>query len=105
MRGFEGAAQLEADLEDLLGWQPASSPEQGAEVLAGDELHRVVDPAVRLADVEDAADCRVRQLSSGPDVREDPKPVLVAGWANNLNGDRRQEYEVVGSLHLAAAAA
>ena len=55
VRRRQAGAQLTGDVDHLLGGQPADAPEQRGEVLASNELHRVEDPALGLADVEDAA--------------------------------------------------
>ena len=55
-RGQPGA-QLMGDVDDLLRGQPADAAEKRGQVLASNELHRKEDPALGLADVEDATDC------------------------------------------------
>ena len=69
-RGQTGA-QLTGDVDDLLGRQPADAPEQRGQVLALDQLHRVEDAALGLADVEDAAHRGMRDLPRQPDFVED----------------------------------
>ena len=77
--GGEAAAQLVADVDDLLRRQPAGAAQQRRQVLALDELHRIEDPVLGLADVEDAADRRVGDLPREPHFVEDPLARL-GGW-------------------------
>ena len=105
VRGRQAGAQLAGDVDDLLGRQPADAPEQRREVLAAHELHREEDLAVGLADVEDPADRRMRDLPRESHFVEDALARLGARRVDQLQRDRRLEHEVVGAPDVAHAAA
>ena len=71
VRRRQAGAQLTGDVDDLLRGQPSDAAEQRGEVFAANQLHRVEDPALGLADVEDAAHGRVRDLPRQPNFVED----------------------------------
>ena len=98
-------AQLTADVDDLLGRQPADALEQRGQILSANQLHRVEDRALGLADVEDAADGRMRDLPGEPDFVEDAVAHVGAGGMDHLQRDRRLEHEIVGAPDVAHAAA
>ena len=63
VRGREPGAQLAGDLERLVGGKPPDAPQQRAEVLAVDVLHREEVQAFHFAEIVDAADVRMRHLA------------------------------------------
>ena len=105
VRGGEPGAQLPRDVDDLLGGQPPDAPEQRGQVFAADQLHREEDFAVGFADIEDAADRRVRDLPRQPDFVQDAAPRPGRRRPNELQRDRRLEHQIVGAPDLAHAAA
>ncbi len=65
------AAQLAGDVDDLLRRQAADALEQRRQILPAHQLHREEHFAVGLADVEHAADRRMRDLAREPHFVED----------------------------------
>jgi hypothetical protein len=73
--GGKARANLPRDVERLVGWQAADAQQQRGEILAVDVLHReeVLAPINdRLADIEDAAHVRVRDLARDADFGQEP---------------------------------
>ena len=105
VRRSQARAQLPPDVDDLLRRQPAHAPKQRREILAPDQLHREEDHALGLADVEDPADGRVRDLTREPHFVEDPLARGRTGRLDDFQCDRGFEDEVVGAPDIAHAAA
>ena len=99
------AAQLLSDFQHAFRGETAGMAKQCGEVLTLDELHRVEDLAVGLADVEHAAHGRVRNLPREPHLFEDPLAFGVSGRIDELQRNRRVEDEVVGAPDLSHPAA
>ena len=103
----EPRAQLAGDVGRLVFGKAADAAERRGQVLAVHQLHREKQLTVHLADVIDAADVRVRDLSSGSHLvvklREADR-VGGDGIGQELERDRLAEAEIVGAIHLAHAA-
>ena len=85
--------------------QTARALEERGQILAVHELHRKEDRVAGFADVEDPAHRRVRDLPREPHLLKDASAVRRAGRVDQLERDRRLEDQVVGSPHVAHAAA
>ncbi len=108
VRGGQPGRNLAPDVERLVGRQTADSLEQRGQVLAVDVLHRQEVRAVELGDVVDAAHVRVRHLTGQADFRQEPFTtggVVGQRARQELERDRHAEFEVVGAVDLAHAAA
>ena len=109
--GGEARANLARDVERLVGRQAADAQQQRSEILAVDVLHReeVLAPiSDGLADVEHAADVRVRDLARDADLGQEPLvPDGIVGERarQEFQRDRRTELDVVGPVDLAHASA
>ena len=99
VRRFEGLADLLDDADSIVGWQLLSLMDEGAKVVAFDELHRDELHAVGITEVVDADDIAVR------DLRGEDQLLLealdyggVAGEfaADGLEGDDAVQFEVTG---------
>ena len=64
VRRFESPADLLHDVDGLFGWQFSALMDEGAQVVALDELHGDELHAVGFAEVVDADDVAVRDLWS-----------------------------------------
>ena len=108
VRGREARAELPRDLDRLVFRQPADAPQQRRQVFAVHVLHRQEVAPVDLADVEDAADVRMRDAQRHAHFVEEPlEPIRIALDVprQELQRDRLAELQVVGAVDLAHAAA
>ena len=97
--GGQTRAQLTADVDHLLGRQPADAPQQRGQVLAFNQFHRVEDAALGLSDVEDPADRGMRDLSRESNFVENA--AFRDGRRDDLQCDRGLEDEVLGAPDIA----
>jgi hypothetical protein len=77
--------ELNPDVADLFGRKPTDAPQRGSKVGACNVLHGEKRLAIRLTDVEDAADTRMRDLPGQANFLQEPR----AGIAST----REQELE------------
>jgi len=95
MGGGEAGANLPGHFEGLIRRQPPDAAKQRGQVFAVDILHGEEREAIRLADVEDAADVAVGDLPGYADF------AVKAGQANTVLRDRfREEFQRHGLAEL-----
>ncbi len=99
-------AELPGNLNPLVRRQSADPPQQGGEVFTVDELHGQERLALRLADVMDPADVRMRNLPGESDFLVQSSAALgvfhqVSG--QELQRDRLTQPEIVRAIDLAHA--
>ena len=103
--GGEAGAQLACDLEHTFRGETAHAAQQRRQVLAVHQFHGKEHDAGVFADVEHAADRRVRNLPGQADLVEDLRACGGTGRPDEFQRNRGLEHEVVGAPHVAHAAA
>jgi hypothetical protein len=107
VRGREPGTELPREIERLVGRQATDPLRERREIFAVDVLHREKRQAVHFADVVDAADVRMRDLSRAPDLLvelREPRGIAADRFREKLERDRLAEPKVVRTIHLAHAA-
>ena len=106
VRGCQASGELPGDLDGLSTAKMPDPSQQRGEILPGDVLHRQVQTALRLADVVDAADVRMRDLARHANLASQVvSGVLVRSqYGQELERDGLTELEVVRAVDLAHAA-
>ena len=108
VRGGEPCAQLPGDLDGLVVGEAADSPQRGREILSVDILHRQIEEATGLADVIDAADVGMGDLSGGADLvveLREARRIATKVVGQELQRDRLSEAQIVCPIDLAHPAA
>ncbi len=106
--GGDPRAELAAHLHRLVRWKAADATQQRREVLAVHVLHGDEVLALGLADVVGPTDVGVGDLTGNTHLVMKPaQPHGVVGGTlrQKLEGDRLAQLQVVGTVHLAHAAA
>lgn len=106
--GSEAGTELLRDLDRLVLRQPADPTQQAPQIFAVDELHREELFAVDVSNVIDGTDVRMGNLTGQADfVAKELESGRVAGSAlrKEFEGDGLVEFQIVGPVHLAHAAA
>ena len=94
-------AQLNPDLEDLLGGKATDAAQQDRQVIALHQFHGAERLAVGLTHVEDAADGRMRDLPRQAHLGQNPLALLRGGEPDDLERHRRLQHEVFRLPHFA----
>ena len=117
MGSRKARAELPRDLDPFVDRQPADALQQRRQILAVDVLHRQIKISVRLADVVDAADVGVCELTREAHLVAQPRTralieshrlrvVSGFGWTREkLQRDWLPQLEIVGAVHFAHPAA
>ena len=103
MRGRNTCADVATNSQRFFRREPADAAKQRREIFAIDEFHRDEEIAVRFADVVQAADVRMRDLSSDAHLFVQKRGVFA--MRDKLQRDDLSELQIIRAINLAHSAA